>query len=120
RGVSAMHDATEGGVLGGLLELAKACGHDLRVERARIPLSAEARAACAAFGGIDPYWALSQGTLIAAVPPAHVDAVLAALAAETIVAALVGEVATGHGRLQLTEPDGRVRTIDEPEPDPYW
>ena len=120
RGVSAMHDATEGGVLGGLIELAKASGHDLRVERARIPLSPESRAACEAWGGIDPYWTLSEGTLVAAVRPAHVAAVLAALDGEGILAAQVGEVVTGGGRLWLTEPDAGVRTLDAPEPDPYW
>ena len=120
RGVSALHDATEGGVLGGLIELAQACGHDLRVERARIPLSDEARAACEALGGIDPYWTLSAGTLIAAVRPAHAKAVLAAMAEEKIVAAEVGEVMPGHGVLWLTEPDGRVVQWTQPQADPYW
>jgi len=120
RGVSAMHDATEGGVLGGLIELAKASGHDLRVERARIPLSPESRAACEAWGGIDPYWTLSEGTLVAAVRPPHVAAVLAALEEAGLLAAEVGEVVTGGGRLWLTEADGSVRTLDAPEPDPYW
>jgi hydrogenase expression/formation protein HypE len=120
RGVSALHDATEGGVLGGLLELAKASGQDLRVEQARIPLPPEARAACEAWGGIDPWWTLSEGTLIAAVRPAHAAAVLAALRGADLLAAEVGEVMAGKGRLWLTEPDGRVRGIDAPEPDPYW
>jgi len=120
RGVSALHDATEGGVLGALIELAQACGHDLRVERARIPLSDEARAACEALGGIDPYWTLSEGTLIAAVRPAHAKAVLAAMAEENIVAAEVGEVMPGHGVLYLTESDGRVVQLTQPEADPWW
>src|SRR5439155_13719121 len=85
-GVTALHDATEGGVLGGLVELARACGHDVAVERARIPLSAEVRAACAEFA-IDPYWTLSEGALIATVRPARRDAALAALAARGIEAA---------------------------------
>ena len=120
RGVTAMHDATEGGVLGGLIELARASGHDLRIERAKIPLSEEARAACEAWGGIDPYWTLSQGTLIATVRPAKRDAALEALAETGIAAAEVGEVVAGRGLLWLTEADGRVETLKEPEPDPYW
>lgn len=120
RGVSALHDATEGGVLGGLIELARACGHDLRVERARIPLAPEVAAACEALGGIDPYWALSEGTLIATVRPARAAAALAALAEEGIPAAEAGEVVRGNGALWLTEPDGSVRTLREPAPDPYW
>jgi hydrogenase maturation factor len=120
RGVSALHDATEGGVLGGLLELARASGNDLRVDAARIPLAAQARAACEAWGGIDPFWTLAEGALIAAVRPAFAPAVLAALADEGIPAAEVGEVVAGSGRLWLTATDGGVRTIDAPEPDPYW
>jgi hydrogenase expression/formation protein HypE len=118
RGVTALHDATEGGVLGGLLELARACGHDVVADRDLIPLSAEARAACEVFG-TDPWWTLSEGTLIATARPEHTAAVLAALADAGIAAAEVGEVSTGDGRLQLWTPEG-LRTLSEPEPDPYW
>jgi hydrogenase maturation factor len=120
RGVSALHDATEGGVLGGLLELARACGHDLRVEQAAIPISPEARAACEAYGGIDPYWTLSEGTLLATARPERASRVLGALSEEGIPAAVVGEVVPGRGRLWLRSRDGTVRGLDEPEPDPYW
>ena len=119
RGVSALHDATEGGVLGGLLEVAHACGHALVVERDRIPLGPEARAACAEFGS-DPYWTLSEGTLIATVRPRQAAAVLGALAEAGIAAAEVGEVAPGEGALRLVGPDGAVRVLTKPEPDPYW
>ena len=120
RGVSALHDATEGGVLGGLIELGKASGHDLRVERAKIPLSPESRAACEAWGGIDPGWTLSEGALIAAVRPERASALLAAFGEAGIPAAEVGEVMAGNGLLWLTEPGGGVRRLDAPEPDPYW
>jgi len=119
RGVTALHDATEGGVLGGLLELARACGHDLAVERARIPLGPEARAACEVFG-TDPYWTLAEGALIATARPAHAAAVLAALADAGIAAAEVGVVVPGSGVLRLAEPDGAVGALAEPRADPYW
>jgi hydrogenase maturation factor len=120
RGVTALHDATEGGVLGGLLELAQACGHDLRVDQAKIPCTAEARAACAALGGIDPYWTLSEGALVAVARPEHARAVLRAFAEHDIAAAEVGEVVAGTGRLWLTDAAGSVRGIEHPQPDPYW
>jgi hydrogenase expression/formation protein HypE len=118
RGVTALHDATEGGVLGGLLELARACGHDLAIERARIPLSEEARAACEVFG-TDPWWTLSEGTLIATARPERVGAVLGALADAGIPAAEVGEVVAGAGNLRLATAGG-ASVLSEPEPDPYW
>jgi len=120
RGVRAMHDATEGGVLGGLLELAVACGHDLRVERARIPLPREVAAACD-WLGVDPYWSLAEGALLVCTAPQHAPAVLAEWQAEGIAGADVGEVVGGTGgRLWVTEPDGTVTPHDTPQPDPYW
>lgn len=119
RGVRALHDATEGGVLGGLVELAKACGHDVRVDRSRLPLHPAVAAACEVLG-VDPYWSLSEGTLIACVAPEHTAAVLKELSDDGIVAAVVGEVLAGHGRLWVAERDGRASTFDAPLPDPYW
>jgi hydrogenase maturation factor len=119
RGVTALHDATEGGVLGGLLELARACGHDIRIERTRLPLAPEVDAACAMLG-VDPYWTLSEGTLLITATPERAVLVLHELEEEGIAAAQVGEVLAGHGRLWVGEPDGGVTTYDTPVPDPYW
>lgn len=119
QGVAMLHDATEGGVFGGLVEAARACGRDLRIERDRIPLSAEAAAACAEFG-IDPWWSLSEGTLIAIARPARAAAVLAELAQAGIAAADCGEVVPGAGIVWMTGPEGIVTRIESPRPDPYW
>ena len=119
RGVSALHDATEGGVLGGLVELAKACGQDVRVERAKLPLAAEVAGACTMLG-VDPYWALSEGTLIACASAERAPLVVHELENDGIKAAVVGEVLPGHGKLWVAEPDGAVSTFDAPEPDPWW
>jgi hydrogenase expression/formation protein HypE len=119
RGVTAMHDATEGGVLGGLLELAKACDHDVRVDRARLVLAKPVAAACDALG-VDPYWTLSEGTLIACAKPARALLVVHELEEDGIPAAIVGEVLPGHGKLWVGEPDGGVSTFDTPKSDPWW
>ena len=119
RGVTAMHDATEGGVLGGLLELAKACGHDVRVERSKLPLGAPVAAACAMLG-VDPYWTLSEGTLIACAGRERASFVLHELAEDKIPAAVVGEVLPGKGKLWVAETDGGVSTFESPPPDPWW
>jgi len=119
RGVTAMHDATEGGVLGGLVELAKACGHDVRVDRARLPLAKPVAAACGVLG-VDPYWTLSEGTLIVCAAPERAPVVVHELAEDGIAAAVVGEVLAGKGKLWVAEPDGGVSTFDAPQPDPWW
>ncbi len=119
-GVTALHDATEGGVLGGLLELAQACGHAVEVERASIPLLPEARAACQAFGDIDPYWTLSEGALIVCARRERSAAVLRKLSLAGILALEVGEVVPGPPELVVIEPDGSRRRWDSPPADPYW
>ena len=81
--------------------------------------SSEARAACALFG-IDPYWTLSEGTLIVTVRPGQAEALLHALAEGNITAADAGEVVRGNGTLWLTGLDGSVEKWTEPLPDPYW
>ena len=119
RGVSAMHDATEGGVLGGVLEVARASGADLRVARAAMLVSAEARAVCDLMG-LDPLWTLSEGTLVLTVRAPAMRDVIEALAEEGIAAAEIGEVVRGSGIVWLTDADGTVIRISEPQPDGYW
>jgi hydrogenase maturation factor len=119
RGVTALHDATEGGVLGGLLELAQACGHDVAIDRAKIPIAPETRAVCEALA-IDPWWALSEGTLIATAHARDAEAVLGALDHAGIAAADVGEIVPGSGGLQVRGDDGRVERVTAPREDPWW
>ena len=119
RGVSSLHDATEGGVLGGLLEVARATKLDLRIEQGRIPLSAAARAACELLG-IDPYWTLSEGTLIVTARREAAEAVRQAIAEEGTRVEDVGEVVAGNGMVWLTSTDGQVAKLREPRPDPWW
>jgi hydrogenase maturation factor len=65
RGVSAMHDATECGVWGGLFELAQAANLGIRLEKERIVVEDCVEDICKLFG-IDPYASISEGTLIIA------------------------------------------------------
>ncbi|MGZ4148110.1 MAG: AIR synthase family protein [Actinomycetota bacterium] len=116
RGVTSMHDATEGGVLGGLSEVAVASGCGMRVELDAIPVRDEVRAVCDHVG-IDPYTSISEGTLIATVVDGRAEAFVEALAAEGIEAAIVGEM-TEAGRV-LVE-DGHERPLEHPGLDPFW
>jgi hydrogenase expression/formation protein HypE len=117
-GVTSMHDATEGGVLGGLLEVATASDVGIRVERDRIPVRPEVRAVCGHVG-IDPFISISEGTLIATVVPGRADAFVSALAAAGIEAAVVGEIVpAGDGRTIVRE--GAVGPLEHPGLDPFW
>src|SRR5207253_8223429 len=62
-GVTAMHDATEGGVIVGLIELASASDFGMIVDLGSIPISEGRRALCDHFR-IDAMVSLSEGSLI--------------------------------------------------------
>jgi hydrogenase maturation factor len=70
RGVHAMHDPTEGGVLNGLWELAEASGLGIMVDAAGIPVSEETRAVCRALL-LDPLKLMSSGSLLISADPAR-------------------------------------------------
>jgi len=117
-GVTSMHDATEGGVLGGLLEVAVASDMGIRIERDLIPIRSEVRAVCGHVG-IDPYVAISEGTLIATVVPQKADGYVDALSEAGIDAAIVGEIrGAGEGRTIVVE--GHEQPLRHPGLDPFW
>ncbi|XVH30468.1 AIR synthase family protein [Haloferacaceae archaeon DSL9] len=111
--VTAMHDATECGIYGGLYEMARAGGVGIDVERDAVPVLPGVLETCEFFE-IDPWRAISEGTLLLTVESGYADAVLAALADEGIPAAAVGTVHDGDG----VAFDGE--RIDHPEVDPFW
>jgi hydrogenase maturation factor len=117
-GVTSMHDATEGGVLGGLTEVAAASNVGMRIDLGAIPVRPEVGAVCDHVG-IDPYVSISEGTLIATVVPARADAFVRALASAGIDAAIVGEVTDAAAGPVLVTADGE-RPLEHPGLDPFW
>jgi len=117
-GVTSMHDATEGGVFGGLTEVASASGVGMRIDLEAVPVRTEVRAVCSHVG-MDPYTSISEGTLIATVVPDRADAFVEALAAAGIEAAVVGEITERSNGAVLVE-CGRERPLEHPGLDPFW
>ncbi|MFB6095594.1 MAG: AIR synthase family protein [Halodesulfurarchaeum sp.] len=111
--VTAMHDATEGGVENALHELAAASEIRLSVQRDRIPVGQGVMEICEYFD-IDPWIASSEGTVILTVEEQGIEPVLAALDEQGIRAAAVGTVREGSG----VEIDGEL--TDPPDQDPFW
>ncbi len=114
--VTSMHDATEGGVLGGLEEMASASGNAFHVDRGLVPVRPEAKAVCSAFG-IDPLCSMGEGALLVTCSPRALRALAGALAAAGIEAREIGTVRGGSG-LWVAE-GGRERR-HRPGADPYW
>ncbi len=111
--VSAIHDATEGGLAGALCEMAGGAGARFEVDPAAVPIQPGVEAVCGAID-VDPWAVTSAGTLVVAVAPADADTVVAALEAEGTPAAVCGEVVEGEGAYL----DGE--RLEPPERDPSW
>ncbi|QZX98815.1 AIR synthase-related protein [Halobaculum rubrum] len=95
-GVSAMHDATEGGLRGALCETAEAGGVRIDVDSTAVPTNAAAVAACEALD-LDPWACTTSGTLLLAVDPTAVDRVVDALESRGTPVGVAGEVREGSG-----------------------
>ena len=111
--VTAMHDATEGGLLGALREMSEAAGVRLAVDADAVPSRPGVETACEALE-MDPWRATTSGTLLIAVDPADTDAVVGALEARGTPVGVAGRVETGSGVIV----DGAG--IEEPNGDSSW
>ncbi len=102
--VHGMHDPTEGGLIGGLYELAAAAGVGLSIDRAAILILPETQAVCAALG-LDPLRLIASGALLIAVAPEDVAPVQKALQERGTRVAQIGRVVPPEEGLRL---DGAV------------
>jgi hypothetical protein len=95
-GAKALHDPTEGGLAGGLYEMAAAAGVGIRVDREAVLWFEPGLAVCRALD-CDPWSTLASGTLLAAFAPDAAEGALAAFAERGLPAAVIGNVEAGEG-----------------------
>jgi hydrogenase maturation factor len=95
--VHGMHDPTEGGLIGGLYELAAAAAAGLAVDSSRILVLPETAAICSLLD-LDPLRLIASGALLIAVAPEDERRVVETLAARgTPVAAIATVMPPAHG-----------------------
>jgi hydrogenase maturation factor len=116
-GVSSMHDATEGGILGALDEMSTACGKSFVVEGSAIPVPAEVSGVCSAFN-IDPLASMGEGALLVTCSPSRAQELLRTLRRSGTQATKIGEVTRGEG-LWLKENHTKPQRFS-PGRDRYW
>jgi hydrogenase maturation factor len=117
-GVTAMHDATECGVWGGLFEVAEASGVGMVIEKEKVLVQEEVAKICDLFG-IDPYTSISEGTLIVTCRPHKAERVVSLLEKKSIPSSIVGEVVSARKGIRLIEA-GKDRRLEHPRVDPFW
>lgn len=111
--VTAMHDATEGGLLGAFAEMAETAGVRFAIDSDAVPWLPGVETACDTLG-MDPWRATTSGTLVLTVDPDDTDVVLDALGGRGTAVERVGRVESGSG----VEWDGD--TLDSPDGDSSW
>jgi len=117
-GVTAMHDATECGIWGGLYELAQAANLGVRIEKEQIVVEDCVEEICQYFN-IDPYASISEGTLIIACREHKAQEVVETLTQKGIKSSIVGELMESGKGMVLVE-GGRERKLEHPIVDPFW
>ena len=95
-GATALHDPTEGGLAGGLHELAHASGVRIRVDRGAVLWFDPGTEVCRVLGA-DPWSTLASGCLLAAYPPNRAESALRAFLAGGHPAAIIGAAESGSG-----------------------
>lgn len=111
--ITAMHDATEGGVHGALVEMSRGAGVRFDVDAESVPVAPGVQAVCDAID-VDPWQVTSTGTLVLTVDSDDAIAVVRALGRRGTRAAIVGEVSGGEGVFVDDE------RISAPDSDPSW
>lgn len=112
--VHGMHDPTEGGLVGGLHELADASGVGFSIDSEDIPVAEETSKICEYFK-IDPLRTIGSGSLLICVSPKDSENILDAFNEKGISASLIGKILEDE---DLRELDGEP--LGFPEQDELW
>ncbi|MGB9680237.1 MAG: AIR synthase family protein [Thermoanaerobacteraceae bacterium] len=107
-GANAMHDITEGGILGAAYEIAEASGLGILIYEDKIPIREETQKICKIFG-INPLKLISSGSMM--ISTSKKDEIINALEKEGIKATVVGKITekdkflvTSQGKITIPSP----------------
>jgi hydrogenase maturation factor len=117
--VHAMHDATEGGIAGGLQELAWASNIGLVAYEKKILISKETEAICSALN-IDPLRTISSGALIISAEPKSAPNIVKALREKGIKASIIGRTKNKKDGACIIRKNGTKLDLATPVREELW
>lgn len=115
--VHAMHDCTEGGVLGAAYEMAYASKLGLRIFENRVPVAPETKEVCSILR-VNPLKLISSGTLLLAVKAGEEPRVSRKLSGMGVRSAVIGKF-VGRARIWVRT-NGTQTKMDSPGTDEIW
>jgi len=116
--VTAMHDVTEGGVLGAIYELASAANCGAVIDEELIPVGAVQEAVCQLFL-LDPKHCIGAGAMLITCKKHQVEKIKNRLANESIACTEIGQL-TAADKGILINKDGTKTPLPYQSVDPYW
>ena len=118
-GVHAMHDPTEGGVAGGIHELADASKLGFKIFEERIPVARETLEICCFFK-IDPLYLIASGSILIAAEHDSADIVLRNLEESGTTANVIGEFLSSPDKRLIKRKNGLEEELARPICDHLW
>jgi len=118
-GVNAMHDPTEGGILGGIHELADASNIGVTIFEEKIPIRPETLHICRFFK-IDPLQLISSGALLISAIPGSAEDIIQDLHKQRIPGTVVGEASSEPKKRKLVKRTGVAVRLPRPTSDHLW
>lgn len=117
-GVHAMHDPTEGGILGGIHEIADASNLGVRIFKDKIMVEPETAKICRYFE-IDPLQLIGSGALLIAAKPEKTNEIIESLTNERIYSSEIGEFG-GNTNKRLLLKKEESEDLPRPTSDHLW
>jgi hydrogenase maturation factor len=118
-GVTAMHDPTEGGVSGGIHEMADASNLGVKIYEEKIHIQPETSKICEFFH-VDPLQLISSGALLISAKPEFADKIIGELEQKQIYASIIGEFLEKSRHRLILRKNGETQTLPRPISDHLW
>jgi hydrogenase maturation factor len=117
-GVHAMHDPTEGGIAGGIHEMADAAGLGIEIFRDKIRVEPETEKICRHFN-LDPLQLIGSGALLIAADPSRANQIIQNLTEQQIQAEVIGTFVADKTQRHLNL-NGATQALPRPVSDHLW
>ena len=118
-GVHAMHDPTEGGIAGGIHEIADASNLGFKIFEERIPVAQETLQICRVFN-INPLYLIASGSMLIAARMELAENILDNLRKKETPATMVGEFLSSPEKRIIVRKNGTEQELERPVSDHLW
>lgn len=118
-GVHAMHDPTEGGVVGGIYEMTMASDVGVKIMEEAITVQSETKSICSYFQ-IDPLQLISSGALLISAESKSASKIVRSLKQAKIPASVIGEFTQKPEQRMIIKKDGSYEVLASPLSDHLW